>query len=130
MWEIFVVGSNRGRGTLLSDAWEQIKTALAKKLTAGAYQNWIARTTLGSVENGDLNVRVPDAPSRDWIQQEYTAEIYAAIADLRLPVRRVLFSLPEAAAAQAAGAGSASTFSVNGRSEERRVGKECGCGCK
>ena len=43
-------------------------------------------------------------PTRDWIQQEYNSEVSAAITELQLPVRRVLYSLPEMAAAAGMGA--------------------------
>jgi len=96
----------------LGDPWEQIKSLLATKLGEGAYQNWISRTTLGSMRDGDLTVRVPDQTTETWIRQEYSSQIRAAIQDLSLPIRRVSYEieeLPIAAAARAASTESAST---------------------
>ncbi len=77
----------------MHDAWEQIKDRLAAKLSHGAYQNWISRTALGSFQDGELTVRVPDETTEAWIRQEYTPEIRAAIEELRLPVRRVQYEV-------------------------------------
>jgi chromosomal replication initiator protein len=92
----------------LSDAWERIKSWLAARLSEGAYKNWISTTTLGSLRDGELTVRVPNESTEAWIRQEYTAYIRSAIQELNLPVRRIQYqieSLPTmAAAAHAASA--------------------------
>ena len=95
----------------MGDPWEQIKSLLATKLGEGAYQNWISRTTLGSMRDGDLTIRVPDQTTETWIRQEYSSQIRAAIQDLNLPIRRVSYEIeemPVAAAARASGMESAS----------------------
>jgi len=79
----------------VGDAWEQIKSLLAVKLGEGAYQNWISRTALGTMRDGDLTVRVPDQTTETWIRQEYSSQIRAAIQDLNLPVRRVSYEIDE-----------------------------------
>ncbi len=79
----------------MGDAWEQIKSLLAVKLGEGAYQNWISRTALGTMRDGDLTVRVPDQTTETWIRQEYSSQIRAAIQDLNLPVRRVSYEIDE-----------------------------------
>ena len=79
----------------MGDAWEQIKSWLAIKLGEGAYQNWISRTTLGTLRDGDLTVRVPDQTTETWIRQEYSAQIRTAIQDLGLPIRRVSYEIEE-----------------------------------
>jgi chromosomal replication initiation ATPase DnaA len=91
----------------LADAWEQIKGVLAVKLGEGAYRNWIAATSLGSLENGELTVRVPNPTTETWIQQEYTGQILNAIQELRLPVHKVQYTIQAQAAAAAAGAAAA-----------------------
>ena len=92
----------------MSDAWERIKSWLAARLSEGAYKNWISTTTLGSLRDGELTVRVPNESTEAWIRQEYTAYIRSAIQELNLPVRRIQYqieSLPTmAAAAHAASA--------------------------
>jgi chromosomal replication initiator protein len=94
---------------LLGDAWEQIKSWLAARLSERAYKNWICATTLGSLSDGELKVRVPNESARAWIQQEYTSHIRTAIQELKLPVRRVEYEIeaapPLAAAARASSGG-------------------------
>ncbi|MBV9084406.1 MAG: chromosomal replication initiator protein DnaA [Acidobacteriaceae bacterium] len=103
MWETYRdVCNNKGECLRLCDAWEQIKDWLAKKLGAGAYQNWIARTSQVSLEDGDLTVRVPDQTTEAWIRQEYASQIRTAIQELALPVRTVEYRVE---LAYAAGAG-------------------------
>ena len=97
----------------MGDPWEQIKSLLATKLGEGAYQNWISRTTLGSMRDGDLTVRVPDQTTETWIRQEYSSQIRAAIQDLSLPIRRVSYEIEELPIAAAARAGSAENASTN-----------------
>jgi len=77
----------------LGDAWEQIKTVLAKRLSPGAYQNWISRTALASIKEGELVIRVPDENAETWIRQEYAGQIRAAIDELNLPIRRIDYSI-------------------------------------
>lgn len=73
----------------MADAWEQIKGWLALKLSAGAYQNWISRTSFNSLADGELSVIVPDPTTEAWIRQEYGSEIRTAIQELKLPIQRV-----------------------------------------
>ena len=77
----------------MGDAWEQIKSWLSVKLSEGAYQNWISKTTLGSLRDGELTVRVPNETTEAWIRQEYTSHIRAAIEELGLPVRRIQYEI-------------------------------------
>jgi chromosomal replication initiator protein len=80
----------------LADTWEDIKAALAKRLSPGAYQNWISRTTLASLHNGDLTIRVPDETTEAWIRQEYAAHIRSAADELKLPIRRISYTIGDA----------------------------------
>ncbi len=92
----------------MGDAWEDIKGWLAVKLSRGAYQNWISRTALGSLQNGELTVRVPDETTEAWIRQEYSSEIRTAVHELNLPIRHVLYkveAMPVLVAAAQAGSG-------------------------
>ncbi len=95
------------------DAWEQIKERLATKLSGGAYQNWISQTTLASLHDGDLIVRVPDGTTEAWIQQEYASQIRAAVQELNLPVRHIHYEVnaSQAVAATAAAGGGSGGFS-------------------
>jgi chromosomal replication initiator protein len=87
----------------LADAWEQIKGWLAAKLGDGAYQNWISATSLSSLQNGELTVKVPNPTTEAWIQQEYSSKISDAIRELNLPVSKVQFTIQAMAAAASAG---------------------------
>ena len=88
----------------MGDVWEDIKASLAKRLSSGAYQNWISRTGLASLHDGELTVRVPDETTEAWIRQEYTAQIRAAVEDLRLPIRRIQYTVAASPPAQRASA--------------------------
>ena len=91
----------------MGDVWEQIKSWLAVRLGGSAYQNWIVRTTLGSLRDGELTVRVPDSTTEAWIRQEYSSQIRNAIEELKIPVRRVSYQIEDAGtAAMTAGASS------------------------
>ncbi len=99
----------------MGDAWEQIKGWLAGKLSGGAYQNWISRTALGSLYDGELTVRVPNETTEAWIRQEYTPQIRAAIEELKLPIRRVQYEVESLAPTAAADSRRVSTgYSGNG----------------
>jgi chromosomal replication initiator protein len=96
----------------LADAWEKIKEWLAGKLGDGAYQNWISGTSYESLEDGALTVRVPNSTTEEWIQQEYGSKIDEAIRELKLPVRKVQYTIQKMAFAATAGGGSSpQTFS-------------------
>ncbi len=101
----------------MGDAWEDIKGWLAVKLSRGAYQNWISRTALGSFQDGELTIRVPDETTEAWIRQEYASDIRAAIQELSLPVRRIFYKVEAMPAlAAAAQASSGQSTSGDGRS--------------
>lgn len=77
----------------MGDVWEQIKRWLAGKLSEGAYQNWISRTTQGSFLGDRLLVAVPDETTEAWIRQEYGSYIRNAIQALNLPVQTVEYEV-------------------------------------
>ena len=98
----------------MGDAWEQIKSWLSVKLSEGAYQNWISQTTLGSLRDGELTVRVPNDTAEAWIREEYTGQIRAAIQELNLPVRHVRYEVATLSIAAAAGYESSAGHGSNG----------------
>jgi chromosomal replication initiator protein len=112
LWESFAVSAFEEEWLLLGNAWDEIKGSLAKKLGTGAYQNWIARTSLASFNAGELTVRVPDETTEAWIQQEYAPQIRAAIQELSLPIRRIQYTTGAAPLAAAAAAGHAGATAV------------------
>jgi len=112
VWESFFflrVTNAGGKRANLVDAWEQIKDRLAVKLGEGAYQNWLSATALGSFENGELTVKVPNPTTGAWIQQEYSSQILDVIRELNLPVQKVQYSSQPMALAASASSGGGST---------------------
>jgi chromosomal replication initiator protein len=73
--------------------WELIKSYLSRKISAEAYQNWLTKTAFFKTEGAKLWVRVPDAVTRDWILQEYSAEVWGAIRELNLSVREIVYEV-------------------------------------
>jgi DnaA-like protein len=79
-----------------NNAWEQVKGRLAETLPQGAMQNWIAGTSLASLEDGALTVEVPNPTTAAWIEQEYSSQIHAAVTDLSLGVASVQYRVRSA----------------------------------
>jgi chromosomal replication initiator protein len=77
----------------LGDVWDRIKEQLAQKLTTGAYANWISRSKLLSLSEGNLTVSVPDETTHQWIEQEYAGQIWSVVQDLSLPVKRIAYQV-------------------------------------
>jgi chromosomal replication initiator protein len=73
------------------NAWELIKDRIASKVSTEAFQNWFGRTALREFQDGTLWVAVSSEPARQYIEQEYAGLIHAAIQDLALPIREVVF---------------------------------------
>lgn len=96
----------------MGDAWEQIKGWLAARLSEGAYRKWISNTTLGSLHDGELIIRVANESTEAWVRQEYTSHIRTAIQELKLPVRRIQYEI-EALPAMAAAAGHSAGAAYN-----------------
>src|SRR5580698_6993795 len=75
------------------NTWDRIKTQLASKISTDAFNNWLSRTVFLSSEGERLRVAVPDTATRDWIQQEYSAEIWSAVRDLNLSLREIVYEI-------------------------------------
>ena len=75
------------------NAWDQIKTHLGSKLSAVAYQDWLARTGFRGLEEGVLYVEVPDEPTRTRMAGEYSGLVGSAIRALALPVLHTVYEL-------------------------------------
>jgi chromosomal replication initiator protein len=112
VWESFAFSTSVEAGAKLSDAWSQIKQWLAAKLGGSAYENWIAQTEFGSLQDGELTVVVPNETTEAWIRQEYTALIRSGIQDLKIPVHNLRYqvdAVPAHLAAVASASGSTSS---------------------
>jgi chromosomal replication initiator protein len=101
-------------------AWERITSWLAGKLSEGAYRRWASSAILGSLQDGELTIRVANESIEAWVRQEYTSHIRSAIQELKLPVKRIQYeieALPAMAAAAGQSAGSAYHSSSHAGSE-------------
>jgi chromosomal replication initiator protein len=75
------------------NTWEHIKSRISGSLSAEAYQNWLSKTVFLGASAGQLRVGVPDRATKEWIEQEYPAQIAAAIRELKLPLTRVVYEI-------------------------------------
>ncbi len=99
------------------NVWEDIKKHLSTKLTPQSYANWLEKTSLGKTEGDTIWIGVPNAATREWIQEEYSAMILATIQEMGLPYRRILCVLPPSEAGQpeqATAAASDTLFATTG----------------
>jgi chromosomal replication initiator protein len=78
--------------------WERIKQQIAGKISTGAFDNWLSKAAFIRTEGDRLWVLVPDTHTRDWIQQEYSADIWSAVRELNLPIREIVYEIEGAAA--------------------------------
>jgi len=73
--------------------WDEIKTLLSNKISAEAYQTWLSKTFFLRSDGSKLCIGVPDPATKDWIQQEYNADIWSAIRERNLGIQQVVFEL-------------------------------------
>jgi chromosomal replication initiator protein len=78
--------------------WESIKQQISGKISTEAFENWLSKATFVRTDGDRLWVSVPDSHTRDWIQQEYAAEIWSAVRELNLPLRDILYEIDVAPA--------------------------------
>lgn len=97
------------------NSWEQIKDHISRRITSEAFQNWLVRTNFIALENGNLRVSVPDEATRQWMQEEYAGEVWAAVHELRLPVQQVTYQ--EAGQASDAAAEPSPTYATQAQEE-------------
>jgi chromosomal replication initiation ATPase DnaA len=74
-------------------AWERITSWLAGRLSEGAYRRWASSAILGSLQDGELTIRVANESIEAWVRQEYTSHIRSAIQELKLPVKRIQYEI-------------------------------------
>ena len=71
--------------------WDLIKEQLEKKVSAESFENWISRTKFSSIEGKTLVVTAPDAATMRFLTEEYSYQVAALGAALRLGIERVDF---------------------------------------
>jgi chromosomal replication initiator protein len=75
------------------NSWDQIKQFLSTRISTEAYENWLSKTASLRVEGSILWIAVPDEATKQWMQQEYAGEVWAAIRELNLPYRQVVYEI-------------------------------------
>ena len=75
------------------NVWEEIKQALAGRLSADGFQNWIQPTQQERVEGRVVWVGVPNTATAEYIELYYRETVSHTIRDLRLPVDKVVYQL-------------------------------------
>jgi chromosomal replication initiator protein len=75
----------------MMNPWDQIKQVLATKISNDSYENWLSKTSFLKESEGLLWVVVPDEVTKEFILQEYAAEVWSSIRDLGLPVHQVVY---------------------------------------
>lgn len=73
--------------------WESIKENLAAKLRPESFQNWVVGTSLMATDGDALIVAVPNETAKQWLEQEYAEAVRAAIHELAIPHRRVVYEV-------------------------------------
>src|SRR6202042_1094718 len=73
--------------------WERIKQQISGKITTEAFDNWLSKAVFLKAEGDRLWVSVPDTQTRDWIQQEYSADIWTAVREMNLTLREIVFEI-------------------------------------
>ena len=73
--------------------WERIKEQISGKISTEAFDNWLSKATFVRSEGNRLWVAVPDTHTRDWIQQEYSGNIWSAVREMNLPITDIVFEI-------------------------------------
>ncbi len=81
-----------GEAIAVANSWDQIKARLTTKISSRAYEDWVMRTVFEGADGGSLRVSVPDQVTKEWMEQEYAADVLQTIRELRLPIERVVYT--------------------------------------
>jgi chromosomal replication initiator protein len=73
--------------------WERIKQQISGKISTEAFDNWLSKAVFVKAEGDRLWVSVPDTHTRDWIQQEYSADIWSAVREMSLSLREIVYEI-------------------------------------
>jgi chromosomal replication initiator protein len=73
--------------------WEQIKQQISAKISTDAFNNWLSKAVFVKAEGDRLWVAVPDTQTRDWIQQEYSADIWSVVREMNLSLREIVYEI-------------------------------------
>lgn len=78
----------------MMDVWERIKEDLGSRLSQEAFRNWVADTNLVTTDGDALIVAVPNEATRRWMEEEYGECVRAAMRELLVPFKRVVYEAP------------------------------------
>jgi chromosomal replication initiator protein len=73
--------------------WEHIKQQISGKISTEAFDNWLSKAAFLKAEGTRLWVSVPDTHTRDWIQQEYAADIWSAVREMNLSISEIVYEV-------------------------------------
>jgi len=73
--------------------WDRIKQQISGKISTDAFNNWLSKAVFVKAEGDRLWVAVPDTQTRDWIQQEYSADIWSAVREMNLSLREIVYEI-------------------------------------
>src|ERR1700684_2286806 len=73
--------------------WERIKQQISGKISTEAFDTWLSKAVFVKAEGDRLWVSVPDTHTRDWIQQEYSADIWSAVREMNLSLREIVYEI-------------------------------------
>src|SRR5271155_2839291 len=73
--------------------WDRIKEQISGKISTEAFDNWLSKAAFVKAEGDRLWVSVPDTHTRDWIQQEYSADIWSAVREMNLTLREIVYEI-------------------------------------
>jgi hypothetical protein len=92
------VSAQRERAAAALDAdtpWAAICRFQRQHLTEASYNNWFAATEHLTLDDGVLQVSVPDHPTKQWLSTEYAPLVEQTIRALALPIKRVQYVVVE-----------------------------------
>src|SRR5208282_1280909 len=73
--------------------WERIKQQISGKISTEAFDNWLSKAAFVKAEGNRLWVSVPDTHTRDWIQQEYGADIWSVVREMNLSLNEIVYEI-------------------------------------
>ncbi len=76
--------------------WELIREQLQKKVSSESFENWLSRTRFSAIEGKTLVVTAPDSATVRFLTEEYSHQVAALGAALRLGIERVHFIAEQA----------------------------------
>ncbi len=75
------------------NVWDQVKHHFANELTRESFDNWLAKTELDHIQGEVIHVSVPDAATKEWVEEEYSPQILSTMREIGLPYTSVVYSL-------------------------------------